>query len=425
MSRLLHPSPGRQRLVQGINSIFKTFRESRDYRMYFGSTVVLNVGFWLQNTAQIWLVLELTHSGTMVGYLAICQFGPIAILGLFGGVVVDRLDNRAVLLFTQSALLFCSAVLALLTLAGNIDTLSIFAVSIIRSLLHCLSNPAYSAFSVALVGKKNLSNAVGLTAAGANFARIFSPALAGLMITMAGAGACFAANAVSYLPMIATLYVIRLDRTDAEGKPETRSAISSLLDGLSRVCSTPKLLILTVALFFITFIPMSFATTLPIFALKTLGRDSTAYGILFSSLGFGSVAGSLVVASFSRQKTGWIFGSAFGLGIAEVLLVSERSLALSSLILIFAGFCMTYFVLGIRICLFTETAQEVHGRIGALYSYIVIGIGPLGSSISGWLSDVGGTELAFSVAGGVAMAVSLLGAIVYRLLRGPEKLPES
>ena len=169
------------------------------------------------------------------------------------------------------------------------------------------------------------------------------------------------------------------------------------------------------ALFLITFIPMSFGTTLPIFAAKTLGRDATAYGTLVSALAFGSLVGSLGVASRNRTSLGQIFLCAAGLGLAQLLLVFERNLALCVPTLALAGFCMTSFVVSVTSVLLSESKDGFQGRVGSLSGYVVQTIGPLGSSISGWLSDVGGTDLAFGIGACLAVAAAAAGAIAKRV----------
>jgi MFS family permease len=150
--------------------------DSPDYRRFFLSSLVVQIGFWIQNAAQIWFVLELTRSGTMVGVLSICQFGPIVVFGLFGGVVVDRYDRRATLLTTEIALMLSTGALAMLTLTGHAGVAVVMVVAAVRSLLYCVNSPVSQTFAIDLLADK-MSRVPLLNAMGASLARILGPAI--------------------------------------------------------------------------------------------------------------------------------------------------------------------------------------------------------------------------------------------------------
>ena len=88
-------------LIRANRRTFASLRRHRNYRLFFSGQVVSVSGTWMQNIATGWLVLELSHSPLMVGLLAVCQFLPFTVFGLFAGVVVDRLDARMTVIWTQ------------------------------------------------------------------------------------------------------------------------------------------------------------------------------------------------------------------------------------------------------------------------------------------------------------------------------------
>jgi MFS family permease len=376
-----------------------------------------HMGSWIQNAAQAWLVYDLTHAGTALGFLVICQFGPLAAFGLFGAAVVDRYGARTTLLWTQTGLMACATVLAAFVLSESVNIMTIFVIAAIRSLLLCATIPARQKFVIDIVGSKNVSNALGLNAAAEHFARITGPALAGATIAIAGVGICFAAHALSFLGVIYAAYWIQSDfPAYRDENARTPSLLASLGEVFWYIGANRHLLILLIVLFLVTFIPMSFGVTLPIFILKTMQFNSTAYGVLLSSLGLGSLVGSLVVASRSKITPEWMFGSSAGLGVVELLLVFVRDAAVIAVALVLAGFCMTFVVAAIHSIVLACTKERFLARVGALSSYIVLAIAPLGSSISGWLSDVGGTNLAFGVGGFVAVTAAATVVIAKRTL---------
>src|SRR4051794_36519301 len=102
----------RQRATSVITTTFRSLRV-RNFRLFFIGQLISQVGTWLTMVALTLLVLHRTHSGLAVGGLVACQFGPVLVLGAYGGVVADRADKRRLLLTTQTLQMLQSGVLAL------------------------------------------------------------------------------------------------------------------------------------------------------------------------------------------------------------------------------------------------------------------------------------------------------------------------
>ena len=404
------PSSADAELSRARRQPFRLLKINPRYRIYFVADCVAQLGFWIENTALLWLIMDLTHSGMSVGLLSFCQFAPLATLGLFGGVLVDRYDLRKILLIVQTGVALCPIALLVLAQTNRLDVHLIFAVATARGVLICFTIPAWQIFLIELVGKDSVSNAYCLSAAREHLARLVGPAIAGSAIVVAGVSVCFAASAAGALAMLYTACSFRMIRHRAAAR-RPLSPFSNFRDGLRAVLSDPSLRMLTLALFIVTFLPMSFVVTLPIFSVQTLKQGSIVYGLLFSSLGSGSLAAALLVASRRAISHCAIFASAAGLGIAELVLMFEREVLASAVVLAVAGFCMTYFLVSIRSILITEARDDMIGRISAIYTYIVMACGSLGNSLSGWLSEVGGTELSFGLGGFAALSIGCAGLL--------------
>ena len=158
-----------------------------------------------------WLVLQLTHSAFAVGLLAFWQFGPYALLGLFGGALTDQLDHRTTLILTQVALALCSGVIAVLTLTHVVTLWEAYAIAAMRGLALVLNNPSRQAFIFQMVGREELPNAIALNSSVANATRILGPGIGGILIASFGVGVCFAIDAVSYVAVIIALLLMRVD----------------------------------------------------------------------------------------------------------------------------------------------------------------------------------------------------------------------
>ena len=191
---------------------FASLRHHRNYRLFFFGQLTSVAGTWMQNIALAWVVVELApHSrGLAVGLLSVCRFGPFTVLGLFAGVVTDRLDNRRTVIVTQTIQMVFSAVLAALTLLGHIQLWEVYAIAVLTGTAIVFDAPSRQNLTFQMVGKDELPNAVALNSSLFNLARIFGPAVAGVVIAVVGTGWCFAINTVSFIAVLAALLSMRV-----------------------------------------------------------------------------------------------------------------------------------------------------------------------------------------------------------------------
>lgn len=188
-----------------------TFRslQVRNFRLFFVSQTISQTGTWMTMVAQTLLILDLTGSGVLLGFLAAAQFGPVLLFGAWGGTLADRFDKRQVLFFTQVGAMAQSLVLGLVVLTGNASVGNVLLLATVQGILTAFDNPARRAFVVEMVPPANVANAVSLNSALMTTARVLGPAFAGLLIGLFGYAWCFLGDALSYLAVIAGLALIR------------------------------------------------------------------------------------------------------------------------------------------------------------------------------------------------------------------------
>ena len=194
---------------------FASLRRHRNYRLFFSGQIVSVSGTWMQNIAAAWVILELTHSPVAVGVLALCQFLPFTVFGLFAGVLVDRFDARRTVIATQASAMVLAGILAVLAVAGQVTATEVYVLTALRGVVLVLDAPARQALTFQMVGQDELPNAVALNSSLFNAARVVGPALGGLLVAVVGAGACFSLNAVSYLAVLAGLLAMRREELTA------------------------------------------------------------------------------------------------------------------------------------------------------------------------------------------------------------------
>jgi MFS family permease len=406
----------------GRGRTFASVRRHRNYRLWFIGQVVSVTGTWVQNVAQAWLVLQLTHSAGAVGVLAACQFGPFAVLGLLGGVISDRLDNRRTLVATQAASMLCATLLAVLTLTHLVVVWEVDAVGALAGLVMVLDTPSRQAFTMQMVGRRELPNAIALNSSLFNASRIMGPGLGGLIIASAGVGLCFLINAASYLAVLAALLLMRREELHPVARSQTRtSVLRGLRDGLAYAWATPPVLLVLLVMLGVSTISINFNVLLPVLASHTLHSGPEVFGALSASFGAGALAGALLSATAGRASWPVLLGGAATLGAGELLLAPQRSLLPAAIILAVIGVAFTLFTSNSNSTLQMHVPDHLRGRVLALYAYVFFGTAPLGGLLTGWLSQRGTTP-ALLVAGGTALVVAALGTLAWRRVLAPERL---
>src|SRR5438552_5347251 len=239
----------------------------RNYRLYFLGQAVSQSGTWIDKVAQAWLVLALTHSAVAVGLLAACQFVPFSVLGLIGGVVVDRLDTWRTVVVTQAVRMLIAAILAGIVLAGVVQVWMVYVLAVVTGIVLVLDAPSRQQLTFRMVGRNELPNAVALNSSVFNAARIVGPGLGGLLIAAFGVGPAFAINAASFVAVLAGLLLMDTNRLVAFAPREgTFTLIGGLREGVAYARETPHVRLVLAMLVAISTIAMNFNVLLPVLA---------------------------------------------------------------------------------------------------------------------------------------------------------------
>jgi MFS family permease len=393
---------------------FLSVRKHRNYRLFFTGQVISNIGTWMQRVAQAWLVLSLTHSPVAVGVLALCQFLPFTFFSLVAGVVVDRLDAWRTVISTQVTQMVLASTIAAAALAGVVQVWHVYVIAALMGVVQVLDAPSRQSLTFRMVGPLELPNAISLNSGVFNGARIFGPALAGVLIAAAGAGVCFAVNAASYIAVLVGLLMMRPQEFHAvERRERSRTLYSGLKEGISFARHDEQIwLMLTLVAVMSTFC-LNFNVLLPVLAKQTLHSGPQVFGVLSAVFGVGALIGALVSAHVSRATMGTTAIGTAGFALCELLIAPLRSTPLIALLLFIGGICFTTWSSNSNSLIQLAAPDHLRGRLIGLYFFAFAGTGTAGGILSGWLTAAGGTELAFAVAGVAGLSVSF-----YAWLRG-------
>jgi MFS family permease len=403
---------------------FSSLRKHRNYRLYFTGQIISVSGTWMQDTALPWLVLQLTHSPVYVGLLVFARYSPFLLFGLFSGALADRFDNRRVVIVTQASSMLVAGGLAVLAFSGVDQVWPYFVLAFLGGAALVFDAPNRHALTFQLVGRDELPNAVALNSSLFNAGRVVGPAVGGVLIAAFGVAWCFAINAGSFLAVLTALLLMRptelfsLDRGPAGTK--TGAAIR---EGFAYVWASPQLKLVLAITIIVSSTGFNFRVLLPVLASDTLHAGAEVFGVLFACFGAGALLGALGAAALGRAS--WkalILGSA-GFSGAMLLLAPIHSAALAALILFVIGFCFSTWTANSQSILQLTAPDRLRGRVLGLYLFAFAGLSPVGGLLAGWLADVGGTELAFAVAGAAGLTVTALAFAQARGWRMPSRKP--
>ncbi|HEY3314289.1 MAG TPA: MFS transporter [Bacillota bacterium] len=386
-----------------VGSPFAVFKHY-NYRLYWSGQLVSHVGTWMQTAAQAWLVLQLTESPFLLSLVTAAQTLPMLLLSLPAGAVADRQAKRHILVVTQTTMAVQALLLAFLVWSGYVRYWHILILATILGVARTYDVPTRQAFVIEMVGREDLMSALAMNATIVNGARIFGPALAGLVMAGWGAGWAFFVNGVSFLAIIYALVAMRLPPHQAEAKTR-RSVWKDSIDGLAYVTSETRVLLTLLLLGFIGTFVQNYDLLVPVLARNALGQTAAGYGFMMSAMGVGAVTASFALASSGRRKPGLrdllVTAGLLSALMASVSLVGHYWLALVGMLLI--G------VLNMSCMVWTNTSVQLavpdhlRGRVMAIYSLLHTGVTPVGSVFLGAMMSHFGPRAGWVSAGGMGL----------------------
>lgn len=412
----------RDRLGQYRRSTFSSL-SIRNYRLYYIGQVISNSGTWMQSVAQAWLVLQLTHSGTALGFVAALQFLPILVLGPFGGVIADRFPKRKLMVVTQSAFGLQAFVLGMLVATGIVQLWMVEVLAFSYGLINAVDNPVRQSFVIEMVGPRELRNAVTLFSTLVNLSRVVGPTLAGILITAVGLAPCFIINGISYLAVI--IMLLMMQAAELFPAPPIPVARGQLRAGLRYVLATPILRNVLLMLAIIGTLTFEFSVSLPLIAQFTFNGGADSYAALSAAMGIGAVAGGLMTAGQKKTSPRMLVVAAFLFGLATTLAALMPSLALTAVAMIAVGLCSIYFTTLGNSILQLESEPQMRGRVMAFWAMAFLGSTTIGGPIIGWVGQNIGPRWGLAVGGIAAIVAAGLGALTVRQVQPPKRVPEA
>lgn len=379
-----------------------------NYRRFFAGQVVSWTGTWVQWVAQAWLVLQITDSGFGLGLITALQWLPVLLFGAWAGVIADRFEKRKLLIFTNVSTGVLSLILGLATVGGGFVTLPfIVVIALFLGVVTAIDNPARQTFTMEMVGRDRLTNAVSLNTATFTTARVMGPALAGLLIQQVGIGECFLLNAVSVVPV--TLALIFMNRSELDPTAIVERQQGQIREGLRYVRSVPVLKTLLIMMAVIGTLQYNFQVILPLLAKETFGGDAGDFGIMGAILGVGMFVGAMSNAAFGRSSRKVLLGAGFSLGTMGVLISAAPTFLVACLLMIPLGAASMAFLANVNSTLQLSSDDAMRGRVMALYFVLFLGSTPIGAPIVGFVAESFSPRAALLLGASATLAACLYG----------------
>lgn len=388
-----------------------TFRSLRgfNYRLWAGGALVSNIGSWMQRTTQDWVVLtQLTdNNATAVGIVMALQFGPMLLLLPFTGYAADHFDRRKLLIATQVAMGLLALVLGLLLLSRHVQLWHVYVLAFLLGCVGAFDFPARQTFVSELVIEADLSNAVALNSTSFNAARMIGPAIAGMLIAHVGSGWVFILNALSFMPVLGSLMLLRAD----EMYPMQRApgGRGSLVDGFRYVWTRPDLKAILLMLFLIGTFGLNFPIFISTMSVTAFHAGADQYGLLTSIMAIGSVIGALLAARRDRPRLSLLIVGAAVFGTGFILAAAMPNYWLFGLTLIVIGIAAQTVTTSTSSLVQLSTEPAMRGRMMAILLAIALGGTPVGAPIVGWAADRFGPRWALGIGALAGLAAAVVG----------------
>lgn len=381
--------------------------------------MISQIGNWMQIVAQSWIVYELTDSPLMLSLVNFAALLPVVPISLLAGVLSDRFPRRKIILAAEFVLMAQALIMAALIWLNLIQVWHVMILSFVLGAAAAIEQPARLAFMLDVVGKEDLSNAVGLTASGNNAAHILGPLLAGVFIGSFGESACFLINGISYLAVILALFAIRLPKFTRKDK--LVPIVSSLKEGFIYMKGHKVILGLLFTVSVASFLTLPYITLMPVFARDIFSVGPNGLGYLMTAIGVGSIVGALWVANLRSGKRGtWLLVANIIGSVALAIFAFSGAYWFSLFLVLLIGTSNS-----IRLALANSLTQlsasdEYHGRVMSIFNLLFNGMSRVGALVIGGLAEFITVPRALGISALISAVISM--AILFSMpeIRGLE-----
>ncbi len=390
------------------HNLFRAF-VSRNYTLYFFGRAVSQFGTWMQRTAVVWVIYSMTHSAFLLGATIFAEQFPSFLFSIPGGVAADRYNRYTVIKITQLTSMLQAVLLAVLVITGHSAVWAILLLSVILGIINAFDVPArQSLINDVVASPDDLPNALSLSTATASLAQLLGPALSGIVLSMFGAGVCFLLNAASFGAVIVSLLLMKLPAY--QQKTTDKKVMVEFAEGFAYIKNNADIGLIIVMLALVSLFVLPYNTVLPVFAKVVFKGDASTFGYINSFVGIGAVAGTIFLAS-RRPGTHLkkiLFISTLLMGLGLICFSQIKNFPIAMLFAAIAGYgSIAQFTIS-NIVVQSDAASNMRGRVIGILMMAIFGMMPLGSLLTGAVSEHIGAPATVFAEGIIAIVIALL-----------------
>lgn len=400
---------------RGSTSLRDSFAslQIRNYRRFQGSQLLAHTAGWMQRIATDWLVLELTGNIAAVGVTIFLQWGPMLLLGPYGGVIADRFSKRKLLIGVYTAFALLSALLATLALTGVVELWHVYAISVVIGCVFVVESPARVVLVTEMVEPRLLQNAISLNASVFHFGGFIGPAVAGVIIAVAGSGWAIAVNALAALVVVITLATLRSD--ELRIIPVQPRQGGQIRQALRYARSKPTIFWPMILLMFVAVFGMSLPVILTGVADQVYNSGSTGYGLYTSLVAIGALTGALLSTRMRTLRLRTIIIAALLYGVLQALAGLAPLYGLFLPLLVGIGIARLIYAIMADSLVQLSCNPGIRGRVMSFYVIIMVGGQAIGGPLMGGLAEWLGPQAALVISGAVpALAATVIAVLIAR-----------
>jgi MFS family permease len=383
----------------------------RNYRLFFIGQLLSLTGTWMQSVAQGWLVLQLTNSPGWLGAVAAINSLPVLLFSLPAGAIIDRVSKHRILLVTQIVAMALALILAFLTMTGLVQLWHVLMLALLLGIVNAFDATARQAFTVEMVGKEDLLNAIALNSSIFNAARTVGPAAAGVIVALIGEGPAFLLNGLSFGAVIAGLLMMRLPPFTA---PKNSNRSGQTIEGLRYIAGEPVVRSLltqagAISLFGFVQIPL-----LPVFARDIMGLGADGLGWLSAASGSGALFAALLLAQLGdKLPRGKVLTvSALLYPVFLTGFTFTRDLLPGMAFLVLAGWAGVTTMALTNTLIQSVVPDNLRGRVMSVFTMFLMGLSPMGGMLAGVIAEaIGSVPLVVAASAAIAWVIAAFGAV--------------
>lgn len=391
------------------------------YRSFWLGMLASVSGFQMLRFGQFWLIFELTGSPLSLGWIGLANGIPAIVLNLFGGVAADRIDQRRMVMISQSIIALLIFFLATITVMGVVNQWHLIAIAFLAGAVEAFDQPARRVLFPQLVDRKDLMSAVAMNAAIWPGTRILAPAIAGIIIAVASTATCFYIAGIGFLVM--AVVTSRLPIPNVARTSRSRP-FHDILEGLSFISKDTKFAFLIAMTFFSSFFGMAYIPLMPMITVDVLGVGSKEQGLILGAGGVGSLITALWFGakSNSGSKGMLIIGGAImsGLMVATFAITAgifksvPLAMALMTILSVFNTLSNTASQSSLQLLV----PDPIRGRVMGFYG-MTYNIRPLGGMQASALASISaiGAPIAIAIGGLAVASFPIIAMIANRKVR--------